>query len=116
MTIDTLDEMFEGVEDTSKESIIKSMMQDDEHLLMKTELPNPMAYTKLQLIAKWCRDNQLKKSTETISSFLSDYALNMVSNKRESRKETERMISAINAAQNQGEMIENRWFGEQVKK
>lgn len=116
MTIESIDEIFKPGEDTTIEKIMNSMVTLDDNIILKTELPNPMAYTQLQVLGNLYMKIGLEECGKSILDFCHDFAINMVSNKRKRCEEIDHMVSSINAANSQTEVVENRWFGNLGKK
>lgn len=79
----------------TKEAIMISMMETDEHLSLKTELTEPMETTKLQEYAEWERMNGLDEAADAIDKFIIWYKENMVSDHRKGRKELFRTLAAM---------------------
>lgn len=116
MTIESIDEIFKPGEDTTIEKIMNSMVTLDDNIILKTELPNPMAYTQLQVLGNLYLKIGLEECGRSILDFCDNFAINMVSNKRKRCEEIDHMVSSINAANSQTEVVENRWFGNLGKK
>lgn len=116
MSLDTIDDLFENVSDVSTEQIMNSLILP-ENVVMKTEIPNPLALAKLMAYERWFRVNSFIKTADTIKIFVDNFLLYGVSHERKSRIELKEMVCAINAANNQNPVEEHNWFtGGEVKR
>jgi len=73
-------------EEESFEKILISLLEED-NVAMKTEIQKPLNLTRLECLAGWLKAEKMKKSAKLIETFVLSYRINMVSNKRQSRKE-----------------------------
>jgi hypothetical protein len=95
------------LDNETKEAIMISMMETDEHLSLKTELTSPMDTTQLQMFGEWLRMNGLVEAAEAIDKFVVWFKENMVSDHRKGRKELFRTLAAMQEEENV-----SRWTGE----
>lgn len=87
--------IFDGLismqEKDSLEQILNSML-NPENIEMKTEIQRPTNLTKLKILSIWLRNEGMINCANMIDAFIYEFRVNMVSNKRQSRKE---IISAL---------------------
>ena len=67
-----------------------------DNIEIKSDIPNPMALTKLMNWALWAERKGFDGTEEIVTSFISDYLKYRVSLNRQGRSEIVRAISAIN--------------------
>jgi hypothetical protein len=79
------DDLLQSDEE-SFEKILISLLEED-NVAMKTEIQKPLNLTRLECLGAWLKAEKMKKSSKLIEAFILSYRINMVSNKRQSRKE-----------------------------
>ena len=80
--------------DPSIQHILQSLISGKGNISLKTEINNPTSLALLSLIGTWFKGKGYIKSSKTIESFIQLYMEYMVSNKRKSRKEVIKALSA----------------------
>ena len=86
--------MLEGLIQTQDETLEKILLKmiDEKGVPMKTHIKNPLALSKLELLAKVLRLEGAIDVADILDAFIQMYRVNMVSFDRKSRTE---IISAI---------------------
>jgi len=102
-----------GVDNTSVEKIMDKFIVIDKNLILKTDIENSVAFTKIMVIRNRMRYLKLNKSAKTLDDFINFYIQVRVSNKRLSRKEILDAISAIKRENNNS--ILSGWLGAKDK-
>jgi len=83
--------LFDIDEDSYKD-IIKAML-DGKDITTKTEINAPLAFTKLEFFGHWLKSQGVDNADNLISKFCALYRVNMISFKRQSRKEAVQMVT-----------------------
>ena len=100
--------IFDGLipmqEKDSLEQILNNML-DPENIEMKTEIQRPVNLTKLKMLSIWLRNEGMINCANMIDAFIYEFRVNMVSNKRQSRKE---IISALTPNLQEARTIEEK--------
>ncbi len=78
-------------EETFEKILVKLLEKDN--VEMKTEVPEPLKLTQLDILGVWCGLEDCPNSSAMISAFCLWFRINMVSNKRQSRKEIVQALS-----------------------
>lgn len=82
-----IEDLIKESDDLSVEQIINELIRP-ENIGMKTEIPNVAALEALRVFAEWLRVNGLGDCADIIENvWIRNYLIDMVSNKRQSRKE-----------------------------
>lgn len=100
---------LQPVEEESVEKILSRLMEGDEDIALKTDLPHPLNIIKLQTLANWLREEKMTTTAKLIDQFVKDYMLDMVSNNRQGRKE---IVKALQERMRE-DMSRSRWTGKQ---
>lgn len=79
-----------------------------DNIELKTELHNPQAVTSLTTLAKWCEMEGCTKTAYIIKGYLTNYRIDMASNKRKSREE---VVDAITGLRKHRLDMRSRMFG-----
>jgi hypothetical protein len=87
-----LDDLFQ-MQEESLEKILVNLL-DDENVGMKTEIQRPTVTTKLEFLGVWLDVEGATDSSEMVEKFVKLFKVNMVSHKRQSRKEIIQGLSA----------------------
>jgi hypothetical protein len=82
------------LDETTQEKLMQFMMQFDRHISFKTDLPNPMPIVKLEVLAKYFKQDKMPTSAKIIEWLIEIYKCDMVSHKRMGRKEIFETIKA----------------------
>jgi len=90
---DLFDEFNEAT-DISLQQILVSMISDKENISLKTEINNPEALTFIYMFQTYVKLRGYEKYGKFLLDSINIYLEYMVSNKRKSRKEIERILSS----------------------
>jgi len=108
--------IFDGLipmqEKDSLEQILNNML-NPEHIEMKTEIQRPLNLTKLKMLSIWLRNEGMISCANLIDGFIYEFRVNMVSNKRQSRKE---IISALTPGLQMERSIQDKLTSVEEKK
>jgi len=89
----TLDGLFQTQDDSLEKILLK--MIDENGVSMKTHIKNPLALTKLEILAEIFKQEGAKEIYDILSIFIRMYRINMVSYDRKSREEITRAIEGL---------------------
>jgi len=107
--------IFDGLipmqEKDSLEQILNNLLNPD-NIEMKTEIQRPLNLTKLKMLSIWLRNEGMISAANLIDGFIYEFRVNMVSNKRQSRKE---IISALTPNLQQERTIEDKLINQPEK-
>lgn len=103
-----------GFDNASVEKIMDKFVVIDKNLILKTDLENSVAFTRLMVIAETFKRKKLMKSYKTLNWFIEYYIRCRVSHHRLSRKEILDAISAIKRESNNS--VLSNWLGTKDKK
>lgn len=98
-----------GFDNASVEKIMDKFIVADKNLILKTDIENSVAFTKLMVIKADLQSKGLKKSAKTLEVFIDSYIKVRVSHKRKSRHEILDAISAIK--RETGNSAIGKWLG-----
>lgn len=94
---DELDELFNVGNDDTVEKILAQLLTKED-IELKTNIPNPMAITKLSMIADYLEGNQMPITCAVIRSFVQHYLELAPSKNGERAKQIVKAFSDISRA------------------
>lgn len=83
-----------SVNTPSLQQVLISLISDKDNIELKTEIHNPFALTLINMFGKLFKDKGYEGTSQFIDTLISIYLAYMVSNKRKSRSEIERILSS----------------------
>lgn len=89
-----IDDMKPSVDETSLNQILISLISDKRNISLKTELHNPKALAVLSMLSDYFERKEYTITSGVIDKFIETYMEYMVSNKRRSRKEIIKALTA----------------------
>lgn len=91
---EAIDDLKPSLDETSLNQILISLISDKKNISLKTELHNPKALAILSMLSNFFRRKEYNITAGVIDKFIETYMEYMVSNKRRSRKEIIRALTA----------------------
>lgn len=79
-------------ENETYEKILVRLLEPD-NVETKTQVDNPIALTRLDILSSWLRNEGVKGAANLVKDFAHDYRINMVSYKRQSRTEVVKALT-----------------------